>query len=231
MQPHIEKFTLGCDPTSGTLPLGARVCRDIAQHQQAMLSPRKPRSTCGGSPFMPTVDVVVVHGGAGGFTASPGCGWPGGTPASIYFAAAIRDASSLHLLEPRLRCEDNPSFFATPTPWSSINACVRGLWTKAAEQAIRAAKSAPEITNLPARLFPADPGVRRCRIPAGGPRRKGGNFTAGLCGVSLTGPASSKTVHFTESWNVGARLRRHHWILRGTTLIGQSGATPPQWWS
>jgi hypothetical protein len=46
----------------------------------------------------------------------------------------------------------------------------------------------------------------------------------------LTGPASRKLVHFVETWAPGKRIFRHHWTLRGSTLISQSGPVPPQLW-
>jgi hypothetical protein len=227
-----KRFTLGCRPTSGSLPLAARVCRDIARHPQAMVAPRAPRSTCGGGPLMPTVDVVVVRGAPGGFSGSPGCGWPGGTPSSIYYAASIRDRHTLNLLERRLRCEDDPAFFVRPSPWASILACTHGLWTPAAERAIGVAETSSALQLLrPEKLFPADPGVVRCRIPAGGPvSRSGPRILDGLCGVSLTGPASDKTVHFVETWAQGRHVSRHRWTVHGATLVTQSGPVPPQLW-
>lgn len=226
----VEHFTLGCRPTSGTLPLGSRVCRDIARHRQAMLAPRAQRSTCGGI-FRATVDVTVLRGwNGGGFSASPGCGWPGGTPASIYLAASVGDSRALALMEPRLRCEDDPAFFVEPTPWASVTACTHGLWTSAAERAIREAETSRQLSALDARhLFPADPGARRCRIHGGGPAP--GRVFHGTCGVRLTGPPSAKTVHFVEAWSVDHRVFRHRWSVRGATVVAQSGAAPPQLWS
>jgi hypothetical protein len=224
-----KSFTLGCDPVSGSLPLAARVCRDIATHRQAMLAPRPARSTCGGSPFAPVVEVDVVKGADGSsFSGMPNCGWPGGTPLAVYWDASSRDERALQRDSARLRCEDDPAFFAKPTPWASINACTHGLWTSAAERAIRRAETAPELALLrPVTLFPHDPGVVRCRIPAGGPTVR---VFYGLCGVSLTGPPSTKLVHFVETWAEGGHIFRHHWTLHGSTLIGQRGAVPPQLW-
>lgn len=228
-----EHFTLNCQPTSGTLPFAARICRDIARHRQAMLAPRRRRSVCSGTPFMAVIDVEVIRGASGGgFSASPGCGWPGGTPASIYYAASTGDSRVLRLLESRLRCEDNPAFFAKPTPWASVVACTRGLWTPLAERAIKAAKTSTALVPLhAAKLFPADPGVVRCRIPAGGVfSTNGPRIFYGLCGVSLTGPPSNKVVHFVETWAQGRHVFRHHWTIQGTSLVSQRGPTPPQLW-
>jgi hypothetical protein len=225
----ITHFTLGCSPESGTLPLRASVCRDIAAHRQAMLAPRHQMTTCSGGPEVPVVQVDVVQGAKGSrFGGMVGCGWPGGTPLAIYFDASRNDARVLRLDSARLRCEDDPAFFAKPTPWASINACTHGLWTPAAERDIRRAEAARQLTLLhPRSLFPADPGVVRCRIPAGGPTTR---TFYGLCGTDLTGPASRKLVHFVETWAQGKRIFRHHWTLRGTTLISQSGPVPPQLW-
>ena len=221
-KPTTVRFALGCRPTSGSLPLAARICGDIARHRQAMLAPRGQRSTCAGGPRMPSVEVDVVRGAAGGgFSGSPGCGWPGGTPIAVYYAASVRDVHMLDLLEPRLRCEDDPAFFAQPTPWASIVACTHGLWTPAAERAIRIAERSKGLGHV---RFPADPGVVRCRIPA--PHRP----LYGLCGVDLTGPASHKVVHLVETWAEGRRVFRHHWTIRGETVVAQSGPTPPQEW-
>jgi hypothetical protein len=183
--------------------------------------------------MQPDVEVSVLKGSSGSsFGGAPECNWPGGAPLGIYFAAATRDARALRLIEPRLRCEDNPAFFVKPTPWASIVACVHGLWTPAAERSIRAAKRTREIGFLqPQKLFPADPGVVRCAISAGGPPRPSGRRTiSGLCGVSLTGPASKKLVHFVETWADGKHVFRHHWTIRGSTLMTQRGPTPPQRW-
>ena len=180
---------------------------------------------------MPTLQIDVIRGASGGgFSGSPNCGWPGGTPLAIYYAASTRDTHALSLLEPRLRCEDDPAFFAKPTPWASVAACTRGLWTPSAERAIRVAMTSPQLAMLdPQHLFPADPGVRHCQIHGGGPAP--GRVFAGLCGVSLTGPPSAKIVRFVEAWSVGPRTFRHHWSVLGSTLITQSGASPPQLWS
>lgn len=226
-----DHYTLNCEPVSGTLPLAGRICSDIARHRLAMLAPGQPRSTCGGSPFMPVVNVDVEHGASGGgFSGSPGCGWPGGTQATIYFEASAHNTRQLARAEPLLRCEDDPVLFAKPTPWASVVACTHGLWTPAAERAIWKAESPPPISSLdPRQLFPRDPGVRRCTIHAGGPAP--GRLLHGLCGVSLTGAPSSKTVHFVETWSVARHVFRHHWTVNPAGVVAQTGAPPPQLWS
>jgi hypothetical protein len=184
--------------------------------------------------MQPDVQIVVVNGASrSSFGGAPGCGWPGGIPVAVYLAAATRDARELRLIEPRLRCEDDPAFFVEPTPWASIDACVHGLWTGSAEHAIRRAELTPQIKGLdPAKLFPADPGAMRCRIAAGGPlfAHRPRSFQ-GLCGVNLTGSASNKLVHFVETWTVGGHVFRHRWTIRGSTLVAQHGPAPPQRWS
>jgi hypothetical protein len=186
---HTQTFTLICDPTGGTLPLGGRVCRDIEQHSQPMLDPLPQRSVCAGGPFMP---VLVVSSKGSTFSGSPGCGWPGGTPASIYWAAATRDTHLLDLMEPRLRCEDDPMLLAEPTPWASITACVHGLWTPRAERLIRTAKR-----HVPGgSRFPADPGAEPCGTD--------------ICGVSLRHVWSRPLVTFVER----SGRRRQVWHVR-----------------
>lgn len=224
-----KRFTLGCSPASGSLPLGRTVCRDIAEHRQAMLAPRRAMSTCSGGPEVPVVQVDVANGEkASSFGGMAGCGWPGGTPLSIYLDASGGDGVDLRRDSARLRCEEYPAFFAKPTPWASINACTHGLWTPAAERDIRTAEKAPQLALLrPRSLFPVDPGVVRCRIPAGG---LVGRSFYGLCGVSLSGPASSKLVDFVETWAQRKHVFRHRWTLRGATLINQRGSVPPQLW-
>jgi len=224
-----QRFVLGCDPVSGSLPLRASVCRDIAAHRRAMLAPRRQLAVCVGGPSMPEVQVDVVRGASvSSFAGSPNCDWPGGTPLAVYWDASRRDRSSLRRDSARLRCEDDPALFAKPTPWASVVACRHGLWTPAAERAIRRAETAPQLALLrPATLFPHDPGVVRCRVAAGGPVMR---TFGGLCGVSLSGPASAKLVHFTETWAQGRHVFRHHWTVRGATLVGQRGSVPPQLW-
>lgn len=222
-----QHFSLNCKPTGGTLPLRAQVCAEIIAHQQAMLAPRKERSACSGSPFMPTVDVSVKRGAAGGgLSGSPYCAWPGGAPLAIYYAASTKDARALRRAEPLVRCDEDRSLAVSPTPWASVAACIHGLWTPAAEWAIRRAETATALANLaPTTLFPGDPGARRCRIPAGGPQMR---TFPGLCEVKLTGPPSAKLVHFAETWYLDGRHWTHRWTIRGRTLVSTSGAPPPQ---
>ena len=167
-------YSLTCGPTGGTLPLAALVCTDIDSHPQAMLAPVPARSVCVGSPFMAQVEVKVMRGPRGltfsPFAGNPNCDWPGGTPIAIYYAASVKDTHTLSRVEPLLRCEDDPMLLAKPTPWASVVACTRGLWTPASERDIRKAEGAPQLAPLsPSTLFPRDIGAIHCRIPAGGP--------------------------------------------------------------
>lgn len=230
----MRSFTLGCDPAAGTLPFAARVCRDIACLWRAMLNPRTPRSTCLGSPTMPQLVIDANNKGRkSGFSGSPWCGWPGGTPLAIYFAASQHDTAMLAQAEPLLRCEDDHDLFVKPTPWASVVACTRGLWTPRSERLIRLAEHALAIAVLqPRSLFPNDIGARRCAIPAGGPVRR---TLAGLCGVSVKKVWSTPTVTFVESWprdaSANARAVFQITVENGRTrLTAKRGATPPQLW-
>ena len=231
-QTHI--FTLGCDPTSGTLPLAARVCGDIGRHPTAMLDPAKERSVCLGGPFMPDLTVRTIRQGRrASFGGSPFCDWPGGTALGIYWAASRNDTATLAKVEPRLRCDDDPVLLEKPTPWASVEACMHGLWTPHSERLIKTAEGVPAIAELqPTRLFPSDIGARRCNIPAGGPIRR--SPLAGKCGVSVKNAWSHPTVTFVEDWRAGGRTVRHRWQVRisGThaTLLNQTGPIAPQLW-
>ncbi len=229
-------FSLACDPTRGSLPLAARVCADISRHSQAMLDPLPFRSTCAGGPLMPELTVTTTRSGkTASFTGSPGCGWPGGTPLSVYVAAAQRDTHVLRLMEPRLRCEDDATLLAQPTPWASVTACVHGLWTPRSERLIRLAEDARRVALIhPAGLFPSDIGARHCEIPAGDPSSSA--FVRGSCGVYLTKAWSSPQVTFVEDWprSTGRGFWRHRWhvvIRKGRpVLVAETGPVAPQFW-
>jgi hypothetical protein len=231
---HTEGFTLGCEPISGTLPLAVRVCGDIARHPTAMLDPPKRRWTCSGSPFMPQLTILSTRQGEkASFGGSPGCDWPGGTALTIYWAASRHDPRILNLAEPRLRCDDDATLLATPTPRASAVACVHGLWTPRSERLIRTAKQAPELAGLaPATLFPADVGARNCAIPAGGHTRR---RLHGTCAVTVTHTGSKPIVTFVEDWpRTGGGILRHRWHVRVTgskaTDVSQTGPPAPQQW-
>jgi hypothetical protein len=232
---HTSSFTLGCAPTSGTLPFAARVCGDIARHPGAMLNPLPARTTCAGGPTMPQLTVTTSRDGEkASFGGSPNCGWPGGTALAVYFLAAQRDAQGLDRSEHLLRCDDDPTLLARPTPWASVVACVRGLWTPRTERLIRLAERVPAIAALGASLFPTEIGARRCTIPAGGPYP--GKLLHGLCGVTVKHVWSAPTVTFVETWprtaTTHARAILQVTITNGhARLSARRGVAPPQLWA
>jgi hypothetical protein len=233
-----QSFSLRCGPVSGTLPLAARICGDIARHPQAMLRPLPGRSTCGGGPNMSELTITSTSGGkTTTFAGAPSCGWPGGTPLAIYFAATRRDTHALELMEPRLRCDDDPVLLARPTPNASVAACVHGLWTQRTERLIRLAEHAPSLARLrPDRLFPHDIGARRCTIPAGAPNLADGPSyvppVPATCGVSVRNVWSDARVTFVLTWphTTSSAQRRHTWyvvIREGRSLlVGERGPLP-----
>jgi hypothetical protein len=182
--------------------------------------------------------LVSVHTHSDGrtrsFSGSPGCDWPGNQAIAVYFDAANHDVSSLSMSESELRCDEDPTLLAVPTPLESVVACRHGLWTAHAERLIRVAAGAPELAGLgAARLFPRDVGAMPCAIHSGGafPGRR----LAGVCGVRITSPWSTATVTFTEKWtNAPGKSARHIWrvTIRRNHVVGmsQSGAAPPQTW-
>lgn len=221
-----KSFTLRCQPTGGTLPEAARICRDIAAHRQAMLRPLPPRSVCGGSVYGPYLTVSTrADGQTSKFTGQPYCGWPGGTPLAVYWAASQHDQQALRRAEPMLRCEDDPRLLARPTPWPSVVACTHGFWTARNEGLIRLAETIPELRPLkPRQLFPHDVGVFPCRIVVGGPTTK---IAPGQCGVAVRNVWSRPTVSFVEAIRVpGAKPYRHRWVVQVTggrpRLVSQS---------
>jgi hypothetical protein len=230
-----QSFTLGCRPASGTLRLRVRVCDDIARHTRAMLDPPAARSTCAGGPFMPVLTISTSDDGKqANFVGSPGCGWPGGTPLSVYFAAVQQDRRGLDVMEPRLRCDSDATLLARPTPWASVTACVRGLWTPRTAALIRLAERVPPIGALqPRRLFPTQIGARRCAIPAGGPFRR--KPLQGMCSVSVKRVWSTPTITFAETWPLTTNAHARS-ILQVTVIDGHArltrrrGSVPPQLW-
>jgi hypothetical protein len=229
-----HRFTLRCKPTSGSLPLAARLCADIAHHPVSMLSPGRARSLCGGLVFGPVVAVSANRSGhRSSFGGQPGCGWPGGTALAIYWAATNRDTKLLAALEPRLRCDDDPALLAMPPQWNSIAACTHGRWTPRSERLISLATTVPRLAGLqPRALFPHDIGTRRCGFNAGGPTTK---RVQSLCGVGVKNVRDAPEVTFTEqwTWNSG-RTWRHQWRVRidggHPALVSQGGPVPPQMW-
>lgn len=231
-QRRTESFTLRCQPTGGTLPDAASLCRDIAAHRQAMLRPLPPRSVCGGSVYGPYLTVSTSSGGqTSTFQGQPYCGWPGGTPLAVYWAASQHNQQALNRAEPMLRCEDDPRLLARPTPWTSVVACTHGFWTARNEHWIRVAETLPDLRPLhPRQLFPHDVGVLPCRIIVGGPTTKIG---AGQCGVAVRHVWSTPTVSFVEELPLPGRSPfRHRWVVRISGgrphLVWQSHNAVPQ---
>lgn len=206
MTRRVRAFTVACQPVSGTLPFAARICRDIVRHPQAMLDPPAARWTCIGGPFMPELTVTATRNGTTtSFEGSPGCDWPAGTALAVYFDAVERDLHGLALMEPRLRCGEDPVLLARPTPDASAVACVRGLWTPRTERLIRTAERLPAIAALGRSLFPTEIGAEPCAIPAGGPYRQ--KPLNGLCEVTVKRVWSTPIVTFVESWPRTATAR------------------------
>lgn len=90
-QPSGRRFSLGCGPTSGTLPMAARVCAAIAAHPASMLHPRSSRTLCYDPERGPVVTVRTTwQGRLSVFSGQPGCGWPGTTPLGVYYNASLQ---------------------------------------------------------------------------------------------------------------------------------------------
>jgi hypothetical protein len=121
-----QRFTLRCDPTGGDMPNRIALCRMIAKHPQAMLTPGRPRSLCLGGPGLPPS--VSVSGRWRGrsvrLNARVMCEWPGGVAALAYWAAAD-SPHFLRVASVRLRCDEDPSLQKAPTPWARVRACLR----------------------------------------------------------------------------------------------------------
>jgi hypothetical protein len=197
-----------------------------------MLDPSRSRSVCDGSVGGPTLAITATTGSRTvRFGGQPFCDWPGGTALGIYWAASEQDLGPLVKVEPRLRCDTDPRLLATPTPWASVSACVRGLWTPRSERLISEAALAAGLPAHARALFPRDVGVLPCTIPIAGPMQ--GKTVQGTCGVSLTDARSIPTVTFVEDWPRGGnRTHRHSWqvSIRGgkPRLTQQQGPIPPQ---
>jgi hypothetical protein len=245
---QIQTFTLTCDPVGGTMPLADRMCNDIEQHPAAMLAPRQvgPQILCGGIPNAPTVSVSATANGVTNVF-GPSCDNPGGVAASIYWAAARNDEQSLDELEPQLVCDEDPGLYRQPT-FPSIFACLGGLWTDHAAQAIRTAETTSQIAKLaPRKLFPHRIGAQACTLPGS---------IGGQCGVLENESGSASIVTFVEYWGAGALApaptqnkhdldhnfltnftttapgKRHNWrvVIRNDKVVdvSQSGPVPPQ---
>lgn len=215
------------------MPEAVRLCSDIAKHPISMLAPPPSRSVCGGTVFGPVIHVQTQwRGRSFAFSGEPGCEWPGGTALAIFWAASRDDLKTVALLEPRLRCDDDPVLLAKPTPWRSVFACTHGLWTPRTAKLISLAETLPQIAGLqPRDLFPRQIGVRRCQMSAGGPKQ---HLLGGFCEVDVKRVWSRPQISFTESWPAGKQIARHTWIVsvvKGKPrLESQHGAAPPQRW-
>jgi hypothetical protein len=88
-QPSDKRYSLGCNPTSGTLPFAARVCADIAARPAFMLRQQPTRILCYSEVLGPVVTVQTTwQGRPSTFSGEPGCGWPGTSPLSVYYNAS-----------------------------------------------------------------------------------------------------------------------------------------------
>ena len=230
-----RRYSLRCSPPGGSMPDAKRLCRDIALHPVSMLTPPHARSVCAGAIFAPEVSISgFAHGERIAFGGEPGCDWPGGAALAIYWSAVTGNKRFLAAWEGRLRCDDNPTLLAKPTPWRSVFACTHDLWTPRNAKLIRLAETLAQIHGLrPHELFPSQIGVRSCRLPAGGPSL-GRHILVGKCEVNVTDPWKAPRVSFTESWPVGSRTDRHTWVVvirhDEPHLDSQRGKTPPQYW-
>ena len=89
-QPSNVRYSLGCNPTSGTLPSAARVCAAIAARPAFMLRPHPIRVLCYSEMLGPVVTIRTTwQGRPSTFSGEPGCGWPGTSRLSIYYNASL----------------------------------------------------------------------------------------------------------------------------------------------
>jgi hypothetical protein len=134
-------------------------------------------------------------------------------------------------LEPRLRCDDDPTLLALPTPWRSVFACTHGLWTPRTKALIATAERVRPIAALPKTIFPSEIGARRCTFAGGG---LGRHELSGKCEVNVTRVWHDPQVAFTESWGTGRHGHRHTWVVTvtgGTPRVTQQrGPVAPQFW-
>ena len=221
-------FSLGCDPTSGTLPFADQVCADIAVYPQAMLHPRRLGGTvCGqlvGGPRA-TAQITVTAGGATDRMSSLGSACdPGDVGAALYMAAAQQNAALLTRFGTMLQCDEDPVLFAKPTPHLSLTYCMTARWTPTERGLLRLAEQVPAIASLhPATLFPADIGARTCTIRPG---------ITGTCAVYLVKSGARDVVTFAQSWPAGSSKKTGHAVwhvaINGGRAALTSNAGPPQ---
>ena len=89
--PRSARFSLTCNPTSGTLPRAGRVCALIAARPETMLRHQPALVLCYSPERSPMVTVHATwRGKTSTFSGEPGCGWPISTPLSVYYNASQR---------------------------------------------------------------------------------------------------------------------------------------------
>jgi hypothetical protein len=200
-----------------------------------MLNPRRLPNRCSVTvPAAPQeYDVIRVTATAAGKTrrlSGPGLCEPGHLAAMIYWDAVHSNVRLLNTHESLLHCDEDSRLFVRPTPWDSVQACLRGLWTPRSERVIRDAATIIDGVRV-ARLFPRDIGTRTCLIPVSGSKTA---HLRGQCSVSVEGAGSATpTVTFTESWpHATGGTNRHSWGIvfrNGQPQVAfQSGPRPPQ---
>ena len=89
-RPRVQRFSLACHPTAGTLPSAARVCALIDVYPAVMLRPPSTLTLCYDPMRAPVVSVRVSRQGrTTRFSGEPGCGWPGLSALTVYYNASI----------------------------------------------------------------------------------------------------------------------------------------------
>ncbi len=223
-----EAFTLTCNPTGGTLPLAAQVCKDIGRYPGTMLEPPPPDLTlppriCGFIPgYTQSLTVSTTRNGKSYSFHTTFCEHEGllRDASRIYMAAIKGDRVRLTALETGLRCRKDPTFL-----------CMTGILARL-DRGIRTAQRAPEIARLG--LFGASLGTRSCTL--GGGRPESAKLLTGSCSVAVRGlakRAATPTVVFTVSWQLtGGKTASHSWsvLLENYEVVSvtESGPIPPQ---
>jgi hypothetical protein len=125
-QPFTRRFTLRCDPTGGTIPNRAALCRLIAAHPGVML-PAQVSEQVGlrlfgcdqrlGTPQITVTGAGFAH--AVSFVAVPNCG-----PVGLAYWGAIDEPSALPVAAVRLHCLE-PEF--VPTAPSTLGSCLNSV--------------------------------------------------------------------------------------------------------
>jgi hypothetical protein len=246
--PLTQSFTLTCNPPAGTLPLGRRVCLDIALYPAEMLT-SDPEAICPMGPgTIPFAEITITTDEATSRKYGGGCN---SSPAGeVYYAAALNDARLLTAFELDLRCGEQPA--GAPT---GLAACTHGIATLGPDETIAIAEKAPAIAAMkPPGLFPTTNGAKACRVPVGGGTP--GETMKAQCGVlaHIDSPTQT-TVSFMEYWWKGPLLFRfgveksgditptfyvadftggHTWVVvvvsGRVASVSQTGTPPPQRW-